>query len=128
MYKNNKAIVIDNGTGFTKMGFSGNLDPDFVFPTAIAEINKKTDISISSKTEEFDYYIGDKAVEVASNSRSHSITYPMMNGMIDKWDQMEKFWHQSIYHYMKVDPQDHYFVLVLKITKFVFIDKLNLLF
>ncbi len=24
------AIVIDNGTGFTKMGYSGNLTPDFV--------------------------------------------------------------------------------------------------
>ena len=47
-----KGIEAD-GTGFTKMGFSGNLDPDFVFPTAIAEINKKTDISISSKRLNF---------------------------------------------------------------------------
>jgi actin-related protein 3 len=112
MSKNKKALVIDNGTGFTKMGFSGNLDPDFVFPTAIAEINKKSDISISSKTDEFDFYIGDKALEVASNSQNHSVTYPMANGMIDKWDQMEKFWHQSMYHYMKVDPQQHNVVLV----------------
>ncbi len=118
MDRNKRSVVIDNGTGFTKMGFSGNLDPDFVFPTAIAEINKKTDISVSHKTEEYDFYIGDKALEVASTSSNHSITYPMMNGMIDKWDQMEKFWHQSIYHYMKVDPQEHYFVLVIKLIIF----------
>jgi len=24
-----EAIVIDNGTGFTKMGFAGNLEPQF---------------------------------------------------------------------------------------------------
>lgn len=112
MSNQKKALVIDNGTGFTKMGFSGNLDPDFVFPTAIAEINKKTDISMSSKTEEFDFYIGDRALEIASTSTQHSVTYPMGNGMIEKWDQMEKFWHQSIYHYMKVDPQEHNVVLV----------------
>jgi len=118
MYRNKRSVVIDNGTGFTKMGFSGNLDPDYVFPTAISEINKKTDISISTKTEEYDFYIGDKALEVASNSVTHSVTYPMMNGMIDKWDQMEKFWHQSIYHYMKVDPQEHCFVLVNLLINF----------
>lgn len=33
----NKAIVIDNGTGFTKMGYSQNSQPDFIIPTAIAE-------------------------------------------------------------------------------------------
>lgn len=112
MDKSKRSVVIDNGTGYTKMGFSGNLDPDFVFPTAIAEINRKTDISMSSKTEDYDFYIGNKALEVASSSNNHSMTYPMMNGMIEKWDQMEKYWHQSIYHYMKVDPQEHFFVLV----------------
>ena len=112
MDKSKRSVVIDNGTGYTKMGFSGNLDPDFVFPTAIAEINRKTDISMSSKTEDYDFYIGNKALEVASSSNNHSMTYPMMNGMIEKWDHMEKYWHQSIYHYMKVDPQEHFFVLV----------------
>ena len=24
---------------------------------------------------------------------------------------MEKYWHQSIYDYLKCDPQEHYFVL-----------------
>ena len=113
MSKNNKkALVIDNGTGFTKMGFSGNLDPDFVFPTAIAEKHVTTDISMSSKSDEYDFYIGDRAVEMAGSSQNHSAKFPMADGMIESWDQMEKFWHQSIYHYMKVDPQEHNVVLV----------------
>ena len=30
------AVVIDNGTGYTKMGYSGNIEPSFIMPTAIA--------------------------------------------------------------------------------------------
>ena len=46
-------VVIDNGTGFTKMGYAGNLDPDFVFPTAIADLAKKTTLSVSTKNDEY---------------------------------------------------------------------------
>ena len=35
------AMVIDNGTGFTKMGFSGNVDPSIIIPTTIAEFPEK---------------------------------------------------------------------------------------
>lgn len=105
------SIIIDNGTGFTKMGFSGNLDPEFVFPTAIADLAKKNTMSISTKNDEYNYYIGDEAIKIASTSQNHAVTYPMQNGLIDNWDMMEKFWHQSIYHYLKCDPQEHFFVL-----------------
>ncbi len=29
-------VVIDNGTGYTKMGYAGNNDPQFILPTLIA--------------------------------------------------------------------------------------------
>lgn len=109
---NNKAVVIDNGTGYTKMGYAGNLDPDFFFPTAIADINKKSNLTVSNKNDEYNYSIGNEALEMARTSPHHSLSYPMQNGVVDNWDQMEKFWHQSIYHYMKCDPQEHNFVLV----------------
>jgi actin-related protein 3 len=35
----------------------------------------------------------------------------MQNGIIESWDLMEKYWHQSIYDYLKCDPQEHYFVM-----------------
>ena len=31
------AIIIDNGTGYTKMGYSGNMDPSFMIPTVISD-------------------------------------------------------------------------------------------
>ena len=35
----------------------------------------------------------------------------MQNGIIESWDLMEKYWHQSIYNYLKCVPQEHNFVL-----------------
>ena len=40
------AVVMDNGTGYTKMGFAGNTEPQFIIPTAIA---CREDPSIKSK-------------------------------------------------------------------------------
>jgi actin-related protein 3 len=34
-------VVIDNGTGYTKMGYAGNMEPSYLIPTVIADsINK----------------------------------------------------------------------------------------
>ena len=106
-----QAVVIDNGTGYTKMGYAGNLDPDFVIPTAIADLDKKSTLSVSTKNDEYNYYIGDHAINKAKESKNHKLTYPMQNGIIESWDLMEKYWHQSIYDYLKCDPQEHNFVL-----------------
>lgn len=32
-----KVCVIDNGTGYTKMGWAGNTEPQFDIPTVIAD-------------------------------------------------------------------------------------------
>ena len=106
-----QAVVIDNGTGFTKMGYAGNLDPDFVIPTAIADLDKKSTLGVSIKNDEYDYYIGEQAINQAKTSKKHKLTYPMQDGIIESWDLMEKYWHQSIYGYLKCDPQEHNFVL-----------------
>ncbi|CAM8919248.1 unnamed protein product [Rhodiola kirilowii] len=30
------AVVIDNGTGYSKMGFAGNIEPSFIVPTVVS--------------------------------------------------------------------------------------------
>ena len=30
---------------------------------------------------------------------------------VHNWDQMERFWHQSFAHYLRIDIQDHNFIL-----------------
>ena len=85
-----QAVVIDNGTGFTKMGYSGNLVPDFVIPTALADLDKKSILSVSTKNDEYNYFIGDQAINNAKTSKKHKLTYPMQDGIIESWDFMEK--------------------------------------
>ena len=34
---NTKVAVIDNGTGYTKMGYAGNTEPSFDIPTLITD-------------------------------------------------------------------------------------------
>lgn len=32
--------------------------------------------------------------------------------MIDNWDHMERYWEQTIFKYLRAEPEDHYFLLV----------------
>ena len=67
--------VIDNGTGYTKMGFAGNVEPQYIIPTVTAS---KTDVdSMKGKRdgiEDLDFFIGDKAL---NNNNTHQINYPI---------------------------------------------------
>ncbi|CAK9787449.1 putative actin-like protein 3 [Cutaneotrichosporon oleaginosum] len=120
-------LVIDNGTGYTKMGFAGNSEPSFVFPTVIATKDAASTSSsstgrrpappvaakpghLASKRgiEDLDFFIGDEAV---ANSKTYSLHYPIRHGMINNWDQMERFWEQSIFKYLRAEPEDHYVLL-----------------
>jgi actin-related protein 3 len=39
------AVVIDNGTGYTKMGFAGNMEPQFQIPSVLSDTGKKVNIN-----------------------------------------------------------------------------------
>ena len=106
-----QSIVIDNGTSFTKIGYSANIEPDFVIPTVISNVNNKNKSNISSKADEFNFSIGDEAINLLKESKTDKLIYPMRDGLIDNWDLMEKFWFKSIYDYLNCDPEAHYFVI-----------------
>ncbi|KAJ5893577.1 Actin-related protein 3 [Penicillium taxi] len=131
------AVVMDNGTGYSKLGFAGNDSPSFVFPTAIATkagagtaassagsrppvANKPSFLGgaggssshLSGKrgTEDLDYFIGDEAL-AAGNGPGYGVNYPIRHGQVENWDYMERFWSNSIFKYLRVEPEDHYFLL-----------------
>ena len=46
--------------------------------------------------------------------RIHSVlarAYPDWPGQVEDWEQMERFWQQSVSHYLRVDSEDHNFIL-----------------
>lgn len=98
-------MVIDNGTGYTKMGYAGNSEPSYIVPTIIAVGGQSTK---DSEVADLDFYIGDQASDMR---RNYSIHYPIRHGIIDNWDHMEKFWHRCIFQYLRGDPEQHYVLL-----------------
>jgi len=106
------AVVIDNGTGYTKMGFAGNSDPQFIIPSCIAikENAKVGDTAIrrlGKGVEDLDFYIGDEAQDAAT----YTVKWPIRHGIVEDWDLMERFWEQAIFKYLRAEPEDHYFLL-----------------
>lgn len=105
------AVVIDNGTGYTKMGYAGNTEPQYIIPTVIAtseSAGKKTAASAKKGVEDLDFYIGDEA---HSYAKTYDLFYPVRHGQVDNWTHMEQFWEQCIFKYLRSEPEDHYFLL-----------------
>jgi len=98
-------VVIDNGTGYTKMGYAGNYEPNFIVPSLISNVSdskgpggKKNDVA------DLDFFIG---AEAAVKRHNYNLDYPIRHGIIDNWDNMEKFWQRCIYQYLCFDPEEH---------------------
>jgi actin-related protein 3 len=104
------AVVIDNGTGYTKMGYAGNCEPQYIIPTTIATGSTKGGEGLRSKegVDDLDFYIGNKALE---NASTHQINYPIRHGLIENWDNMERMWQRCIFKYLRCEPEDHYMLL-----------------
>lgn len=41
----------------------------------------------------------------------YGVQYPIRHGQVENWDQMERFWSNSIFKYLRVEPEDHHFLL-----------------
>mmetsp|Transcript_18305 Transcript_18305/g.30741 ORF Transcript_18305/g.30741 Transcript_18305/m.30741 type:complete len:418 (-) Transcript_18305:215-1468(-) len=104
------AVVIDCGTGFTKMGFAGNVEPSHIIPTAIGVKDgvQSSHVRKSSPLDDLDFLTGDAAL---ANSASYSVKYPIQHGQVENWDHMERFYQHCIFEHMRCDPEDHYFLL-----------------
>jgi actin-related protein 3 len=127
------ACVIDNGTGYTKLGYAGNNEPNFIIPSGKISIEKKNfNASISlaiavrerpggsrigQAGEDLDFFIGDEAFNAKGEAKQrtsfcvniclsvgYSVKYPIRHGIVEDWDLMEKYWEQCIFKYLRCDP------------------------
>ncbi|KYQ88489.1 actin [Tieghemostelium lacteum] len=83
-------LIFDNGTGWSKVGYSGDNAPKFVFPTTYRHLNNNVK-----------NYVGNEAESQCS------MQYPMERGIITNWDYMENIWRYTFSHELKVDSEDH---------------------
>lgn len=90
-------IILDSGSGTCKAGMSNEEFPKAVFPEVVGI--PRSDCTMSRKT-----YCGDEINDVRN---SVLVSYPIQNGIIEDFDQMQLIWEYAIHERLNVDPQDH---------------------
>lgn len=94
-------IVIDNGSGMCKAGFSGDDAPRAVFPCLVGRPKHvEAMIGVSSS----DSYVGDEAL---IKRGILEIRYPIEHGIVTNWDDMEKIWHYTFYNELRISVEEH---------------------
>lgn len=91
-------VVIDIGTGYTKLGLGGHLKPTFVFPTAVGTL-----LDNGTGTD-MDFYIGQDAVQRVPY---YTITSPLKQGVVTDWSHFEKIIYGCLCTHMRLDTKEH---------------------
>lgn len=103
MTSRDKVVVCDNGTGFVKCGFAGDNFPRHIFPSMVGRPILRSDEHIASDVVMKDLMVGDEAAA----ARAHlEISYPVDNGIVRSWDDMQAVWDYTWYERLKIDPTE----------------------
>ncbi|KAH8321958.1 hypothetical protein KR067_013595 [Drosophila pandora] len=96
----NTAVVIDNGSGVCKAGFSTENTPSVVFPSIVGR-PRHLNVLVDSRIH--DSMVGEAA---ASKRGMLTLRYPIEHGVVRNWDDMEKIWKHT-YDLLRADSQDY---------------------
>lgn len=99
------ALIIDNGSDSCKVGYAGDDVPRAVFPSVVGRYKfQRCMAGIGEK----DVYVGNEAQRKRGIL---NLKYPIDNGIVTDWDDMEKIWHHAFYNELKVAPEEHLVLL-----------------
>ena len=100
-------VVCDNGTGFVKVGFAGDNFPAHIFPSIVGRPVLRSEERINDLVLK-DIMVGDECTK----ARDHLETsYPLTNGVVQKWDDMIHLYNYTFFDRMKIDPKEHKIML-----------------
>uniref|UniRef100_A0A8C6U9C4 Actin related protein 3 n=1 Tax=Neogobius melanostomus TaxID=47308 RepID=A0A8C6U9C4_9GOBI len=99
---------------YTKLGYAGNTEPQFIVPSCIAikesaKVGDQAQRRMMKGVDDLDFFIGDEAVD----KPTYATKWPIRHGIVEDWDLMERFMEQIIFKYLRAEPEDHYFLLAL---------------
>ena len=95
------AVVIDNGSGMIKAGFANQDAPKCVFSSIVGRPkgNFLPGLHTSNKT----LFVGDEA---QMKKAICFLNYPIVNGRIERWDDMEAVWEHTFNNELRVNSEE----------------------
>ncbi|PVV00357.1 hypothetical protein BB560_005268 [Smittium megazygosporum] len=99
-------IVVDNGTGFAKVGYAGSNFPEFVFPSVVGRPMLRAEEA--STMGDMPYPVKDINVgtEAAALRTVLSMSYPLENGIIKNWEDMKHLWDYTFFEKLGINPAE----------------------
>ncbi|SOV01953.1 probable actin-like protein ACT2 [Ustilago sp. UG-2017a] len=101
-----RPVVVDNGTGFVKVGYAGSNFPEHVFPSIVGRPILRTEerdaISSNTGTQIKDIIVGTEAEELRNYLQ---INQPMEHGIVKHFGDMRHVWNYTFDEKLRIDPQ-----------------------
>lgn len=105
----NQPVIIDNGTGIMKAGFAGADKPRVIFRSYVGRTKHERVMAGSGALDGSDIFVGTKVDE---HRGAFILSYPMENGIINNWDDMERIWdHIYTKENLNVKSEEHVVLL-----------------
>jgi len=99
-----EVLVVDNGTGFLKAGFAADNLPSFSFPSIVGRpVLRAEEEALADDVVLKDIMVGDEAAAVR---QALEISYPLENGVIRNWEDMEHVWNHLFFDQMRIQPRE----------------------
>ncbi|OXB78127.1 UNVERIFIED_CONTAM: hypothetical protein H355_007269 [Colinus virginianus] len=99
-------VVFDNGSRQCKAGLSGEQAPRSVIPTIVGYPRFTFGMT---RMEHRDWYVGEEA---QSKRGILSLMYPVENGVVTSWDNVEKICRYLYEHKLGVEPSEGSVLLI----------------
>lgn len=88
---------------FVKAGFAGENFPKHVFPSMVGRpVLRAEEALLGDDVKLKDVMVGQEAADMR---RALEVTYPVENGIINNWEDMELIWDHVFYDRLGVDPK-----------------------
>jgi centractin len=97
----NVPLVLDNGSGTIRAGYSGSDLPAAYFPSYVG---RPKHTRVLAGALEGDVFIGSRAQELRGLLK---IKYPLEHGIVTDWDDMERIWTYVYDHELKTLSEEH---------------------
>ncbi|CAI4063908.1 hypothetical protein SKDZ_08G1740 [Saccharomyces kudriavzevii ZP591] len=102
----NQPIVIDNGSGIIKVGFSGEERPKALEYSLVGHVKYE---KVMLEGLQGDTFVGNKAQKLRGLLR---LRYPMTHGVVEDWDSMELIWSYMLNEVLQLQNIEEHPLLI----------------